>query len=344
METASFYLGKVLAEMLKRNASSMHLSVGNLPTLKIDHRIVPLEGEDIVNTEMIQKIIDLYLDEKEKEKLSQKKALIAVKTLMNKYRFKVGIFYQRNMPSVSFHYIADKVVELQEIGLPSQFMQILNVSSGLIVVAGPFSSGKTTTSVSIIEEFNKQKEKHIITLEDPIEYLFYSKKCVIEQREIGIDVLSVKDGLSYSLNEDVGLVYIGENKDDMSDYMPLAMELASGNSLVILEMNSQNTLGALEKVLNGLEKTYSREASQHMLADVLFATLVQKLIPRRGGGMVMACEIIMATPPIRSLIRDGKMLQMDSVVITSRKDGMISMKKSLEELVQRGEVRPEDLY
>jgi twitching motility protein PilT len=330
--------------MAKRGASSLHLSAGSLPTMRIDNHFLVLEGEDIITLETLEQIINSYLDDKEKEILEKEREIIVVKNIVQNYRYKVNVFYQKKLPSISFYYISSEIRTISQINIPQVFIsQFLTAKSGLLVVAGPFCSGKSTTSASLIDEFNSSQDKRIITLEDPIEHVFISRKSIIEQRQIHLDVNSAIDGLEYCLQEDVDLVYLSENREVLESALPLAVEVASGNALIILEMNAQNTIAVIEKLLNHLEKTFSREACRHMLADVLFGIVVQRLVPLRGSGMIMAPEIVLANSAIKSLIRDNKLFQLESVIQTSRKEGMISMQKSLEDLVLRGEVRPEDI-
>lgn len=344
MESISFFLSKILTEMAKKGAVSMHLTAGSLPTMRIDSHFVMMEGEDIVTIETLEQIIGSYLDDKEREMLEKEREIIVVKNIVQNYRFKVNIFYQKKLPSISFYYIPNETRNLSQINIPEIFIKnFMKAKSGLLVIAGPFCSGKSTTSAALIEELNSSQDKRIITLEKPIEHLFVSRKCIIEQRQIGLDVNTAAEGLEYCLQEDVDLVYLSENREVLEGALPLVVEIASGNAIVILEINAQNTFSAIEKLLNFLEKKHSREACRYMLADVLFGIVVQKLLPTRGSGMVMAPEIVLANSAIRSLVRENKLFQLESVIQTSRKEGMINMQKSIEDLVLRGEVRPEDI-
>lgn len=326
----------------QKGASSLHLTVGSPPTIRVDNELIAIKGEDIASIELINKIINSLIDEEENKKLAKEKEAVLVKELAGSFRFRINIFYQKNLPAISFYYVPNAVKNIADLKLPQVLNEIIKLNSGLFVIAGPYGSGKTTTAIALIEEINKNYTKNIITIEDPIEYLFIGKKSIIAQRQVGRDVISFEDGLRYSLEEDADLIYAGEIKKEFQSAMPLILELAAGNSLVILEINADSSVRAVEKILASLEEKISAEAARYCLADVLIGVIVQRLIPRRGGGLVMVPEILLASSAVKSLVREGKIYQLDSVIQTSRKEGMISMEKSIEELLKSGEIREED--
>lgn len=339
MEIPSIFLNRILAEAAKKNASSLHLSVGSLPMMRIDDQLSSMSGESIATSETLNKVIESFLSKEEQTKLQEKKEIISVKVFNGNFRFRINIFYQKDLPALSFHYIPNAIKNLVELKLPRALYDFINLNFGLLVIAGPYNSGKTTTSVSFIEEINNTNAKHIITIEDPIEYLFVNKKSIIEQRQVGRDVKSVKQGVNYCMEEDVDLVYIAEIRRDFSDVISLVLELSSGNCLVILEVNADSSVRAAEKILASLENKLSSQAARYFLADVLSGIIVQKLLPHRGGGMSMAAEVLLANPAIKSLIRENKIYQFANVMQTFRGEGMISMEKAIEELVKLGDVK-----
>jgi twitching motility protein PilT len=267
-----------------------------------------------------------------------------VKNISN-FRFRINVFYQKGLLALSFHYIPGAIKSFNDLGLADVCHNFLRASSGLLIIAGTYNSGKTTTAAALIEELNKTKALNIITIEDPIEYLFISKTSLVMQRQIGVDVNTLADALDYCLREDVNVVYINEIKDDqaLGSIMPKIFELASGNCLVVLEVNADSSNRVLEKVLAGMSINSSAEAARYNLADILVGILVQKLVNRRGGGLVLANEILLNNAAAKSLIREGKIYQLESVIQTSKKEGMISMDKSLDNLIESGEIRREDL-
>jgi len=342
MEVPSIFLNRILTQVAKKNASSMHLTAGSPPMARINNALSPIEGENIVAADTINKIIASIINEAEMKKFKQNKEIALVKELAGGFRFRVNIFSQKNMSSISFHYIPAAPKSLSELKLPKTINDLIRLGSGLFVVAGSYGSGKTTTAAALVEEVNKNYQKNIITIEDPIEYLFISKKSLISQRQVGEDVVSVTQGIKHCLDEDTDVVYVGEIKNDFNLVMPLILELAAGNSLVILEINANNSLRAIEKIINAVETKTSPEAARFSLADVFLGVITQKLMPKIGGGLVLAVEVLLATNAAKSLISEGRIYQLDSIIQTSRKEGMVSMAKSIEELIDTGVVKRED--
>lgn len=342
MEVPPILLNRILSEAAKKGATSLHLSVGSAPILRIDGNLRLMENEEILTTDILEKMIKSFLNDEELTKLTQEKELVIAKTFAGNFRFRVNIYYQRTSPSISFNFVSGVIKNLDELNFPKELVKLLNYNSGLLIVAGPDNSGKTSTAATFIEEINKTKKNHIITLEDPIEYVFINKESIIEQRQVGQDVISYQKGLEHCLNEDVDVVYIDEIKKDFDKLVPQILELASGNSLVILEMNADTVIRVIEKILSSNNNSKSSESIRYNLSDVLAGIICQRLIPKRGGGMAMANEILIATQPVKSLIREGKIFQLESILETSRGEGMTSMKKAIDELVSMGTINKDE--
>lgn len=343
MEIPSIFLNRILSEVAKRNASDLHLSVGSLPMIRVNNELVVMEGEKIVTGEIIDKIISSIINDAEAEKLKEEREAILVREFAGNFRFRINIFYQKDMPTLSFHYIPSGLKTLDDLQAPKILYDFLKLNSGLIIIAGSYHSGKSVTAAAFIEEINRTSSKYIITIEDPVEYLFVNKKSIIEQRQVGRDVKSITDGIDYCLSEDVDLVYIDEIKKEFSSAMPLILELAAGNCLVVMEMNADSSVRVIEKILGSMEAKMPIEAVRYSLADVLVAVVAQKLVPRHGGGTVLAAEVLLLNSAVKSLIREGKIYQIENAIQTFRKEGMISMDKALEKLAAKGEVKQEEV-
>ncbi|MDP2709363.1 MAG: ATPase, T2SS/T4P/T4SS family [bacterium] len=343
MEVPSILLNRILSEASQKNGSDLHLTVGSPPMVRSSGRFAPLTGHEMLTAEVINKMVETLLSAEEIAELKEKKDLISVKNISN-FRFRVNIFYQKGLIALSFHFIPAVIKSFKELGLAESCDVFFKANSGLIVIAGAYNSGKTTTAAALIEEFNKTKPLNIVTIEDPIEYMFIGKKSLIAQRQVGRDVETVDDALNYCLSEDVDLVYVNEIKDEraFNSAIPKIFELASGNCLAVLEVNADSVERVLEKILIGFSGLPA-EAARYNLADILVGALVQKLVKRRGGGLVLANEILLNSSAVKSLIREGKIYQLRSVMQTSRRDGMISLEKSLENLVNSNEIRREDI-
>jgi len=343
MEVPSILLNRLLSEAAKKRASSLHLTIGSIPVVRINNQLLSLEEENIITLEMLDKMISSFLDANDLNYLSANKEIVVVKTFAGSFRFRINIFYQKNLPSVTFNYITDNIGGLAELGMPEILEEVIKIKSGLLILAGNYGSGKTYSAAVLLEEINKNYKKRIITLEEPIEYSFISKKSIIEQREVGKDTMNIASGLKYCLEEDVDIIYVGEVRKNFEEALPLIMELASGNSLVVLEVNAGSSIMAIEKVLNALQVKYSESAARYSLSDALVCVCTQRLLPKRGGGLALAAEVLVVNSTVKSFIREGEIFQIESIIQTSRKDGMISMEKSIQELIKAGEVRLEDV-
>ncbi len=342
MQTPALLLAKLLAQTAKQNATSLHLSVGSFPILKVDGRRQALEQEPIVTINLINDLLQQYLTETEKQRLQAGRELVVVKNIGGQERFKISIFYQKNAPALTFYPIPNQIRPLADLALLDNIKKFLSQPAGLLILTGPQGSGKTSTAAAIIEEINKTRKARILTLEEPIERLFVSKKSLIEQRQVGRDTPSFANGLIYCLEEDVDVVYVGEIKKDLDSALPPVLELAAGNALVILEFNAADSTAALEKILRYLSKSLPAVSVQHALADVLFGCLAHKLVPRRGGGLALALEVMVVNSVIASLLREGKILQIKGIIPTARKEGMRTLRQAMDDLIASGEVRSED--
>lgn len=343
MEVPSIFLNRILSEAAKKNASNLRLSVGSVPIARINGLLTAMDNESILDFNTLDKIIGSFLDEEELARLKKDREIVIVKSFANSFRFRVNIFYQKDLPSFSFNYIPKIIRNLDDLELGEMLKKIINLKSGLLVVAGSNDSGKTSTIASIIENINNTQRKYVITIEDPIEYLFVNQKSIIEQRQVGRDVKSYTDGLMNCLNEDLDFLYIDEIKKEFEFAIPYIFELAAGNSLVIIEINANSSVRAIEKILNAAMIKISDEAARYNLADSLVGIITQKLIPGIGGGMLLASEVLMVNSAVKSLIREGKFYQIESIVQTSREEGMISMNKSIEKLIKEGKIKTEEI-
>ncbi len=338
MEVPSILLNRLLAETAKRGAASLHLTVGSKPTWRLSGVLTPMEKENIVTAELLMKIIGSFLTADETNQLAADKEIVLVKTFGSSFRFRVNVFYQKKMLACSFFFISEQLRDLKEYKLPPALIEALDSGSGLLIVAGPKGSGKTSLAASLIEEINKTQSQRIITIEKPVEYAFTSKKSMIEQRTVGLDAKSFVSALEYCLEEDVEVVLVGEINEGLDQAAPVILELAAGNALVILEVNASNSIRAVEKILNGAKAGLPDEAARYGLADALLGVIVMELLPRRGGGLIPALEVMLVNSAVKALIREGKIYQLDSVIQTSRQEGMVSMEKAVADLVEAGEV------
>ena len=335
----SLLIKDILAEAVKSGAHDLHFSVGNYPALRIGKEWNQLEDREIVTQEFMSSLVQMLLDEEQQKKLSESKEIIFGYNFDKNLRFKINIFYQKGFLSATFRYIAFPVPALSSLNLNPLIKDLTSSSSGLIIIAGPFGSGRSTTAAAIIEEINQNYKKYVITIEDPIEYLFTNKKSIIEQREVGRDTASFQEALSYFQEEDGDVLFL-ENLNDPK-IIPLALEIASGSALVVTTMSANSTAQAVASILDNFT-SFDQERIRDLLARSLRAIICQKFIPKIGGGLMVIQEIMLANDAIKSIILSGSISQLDNIVQTSRREGMVSFDTILAELVKGGEVSPQE--
>ncbi|MFA5318008.1 MAG: ATPase, T2SS/T4P/T4SS family, partial [Patescibacteria group bacterium] len=220
MEVYNILFNRLLSETAKRQASDLHLSSGSVPVIRKDGRLIKLEQEKIIEQPVLLQIIKSFLEEEELKILEEKRELTVVKKLGGNFRFKINIYYQKNLLAASLRIISEEIKNFAALNVPPAVAGFTKLSSGLLIMAGPYGGGKTTTISAIIEHINQNYHKRILTIEDPIEVMFTSKQSVVEQRQIGQDVLSLIDGLEYCQQEDIDILAISDIKEELSEKMP----------------------------------------------------------------------------------------------------------------------------
>ncbi|MDP3995201.1 MAG: ATPase, T2SS/T4P/T4SS family [bacterium] len=331
--TDVLHFEKWLAILGERKATDLHLSVGTVPSLRVDGAIQPMMEEGVITAERVERIAEHLLPDSELALLREKKQLVASKTLKKSMRFRIHFFYSRGFLGISLRNVPESVAPLAELPHAALLMPLLSATQGLFIVSGPFDSGKSSTVQSIIAEFNQSQSSYIVTLESPIERLLPSNKALVVQREVGRDVSSYADGISALAEEDVDVVMLG----DISDGAVLqgALRLATSGRLVIAVMEGNHMASILER-LRDLAPEEDRIRVLHSLGDALIGIASQLLLPKVGGGRVLLASTMVATHPIKALIREGKFEQIPNIMQTSASQGMITTDKALVNAVKQG--------
>ncbi|MDP2812154.1 MAG: ATPase, T2SS/T4P/T4SS family, partial [bacterium] len=267
-------INNILSAFLERKATDLHLIAGNNPVIRVDGKIVTMTEKQVMNPDTIQSIAESFLSKTELEKLYQDKEFSTVYNWASRARFRVKLFYQKGFLAISFRLVPSYIRSPKELRVPVAILQLLNKENGLIIITGPFGSGRTTSAASLIETVNQNKGLHIQTLEKPTEYLFVNNQSIIEQREVGKDVDSFSQGLRDMFNEDIDVVYIDRLVEEGLE--EIILELAESGKLVILLMNANSTILALERFVSGLAPE-KRSWGQELLAEVLLGVLSQRL-------------------------------------------------------------------
>ncbi|RJQ35413.1 hypothetical protein C4566_00635 [Candidatus Parcubacteria bacterium] len=332
-------INNILNIASERKATDVHLIAGNSPVIRVDGRLVTLTEEKVLTPSSLNSVAEIILTKEDIERLGQEREVSTIYSWNNRARFRIKAFYQKGFIAISMRLIPAYIRSPKDLGIPQAIIQLLNREKGLLIITGPFGSGRTTTVASLLETLNQNKGVHIQTLEKPIEYLFANNQSVIEQREIGKDVADFSQGIADVIDEDIDVVYISTVHEFGIEEKIL--ELAESGKLVIIVMDADSVISAIERFISDLPQE-KREWGHDLLADVLLGALGQRLLPRIGGGFSLACEVLTSIPAVKSSIREDKLHQLSSIMQTSKDEGMIDLDKALLAKIRAGEVSPED--
>jgi twitching motility protein PilT len=335
MTEQNFLLNEFISAGIERHASDLHITVNYPPALRIDGQLVQL-NHDPLSVEQVNNIVRSLVSEEGLGQLEKGQEIDVAFSAAGGWRIRCNIFLQRGSPSVAVRLIPSKFMSFEELGLPTVIYNVVKLSQGLVLVTGPTGSGKTTTLASVINYINQNRSSHIITIEDPIEYIHKHGKSIIHQREVGSDTHSFADALKYVLREDPNVILIGEMRD--LETIAAALTVAETGHLVFATLHTPNASQSVDRIID-VFPPYQQMQIRAQLSFVLQAVFTQKLLPQTGGkGRLLACEVLIATSGIRALIRDQKEEQIPLSIQTGAKYGMQTMNASLVDLYRRGKI------
>ncbi len=332
-------LNEFLLTAAKQNASDLHLAVGRRPTLRLDGVLIGLQKEAILTPEMMEGLIDAMLTKEQKEKFLQEKQLDFAYAFEDKARFRVNVFFQRGYMAAALRLIPAQIKTIEELGLPPILHDFARLSQGFVLLVGPAGHGKSTTLAAILDEVNHQRTDHVITIEDPIEYLFVQDRCIISQREVGNDALAFHDALKTLLRQDPDVVMIGEMRDRES--IATAMTAAETGHLVFSTLHTNSASQTIDRIIDSFPADQQSQVVSQ-LAATLVGIVSQRLIPKIDGGRAPAVEIMLVNSAIRNLIRERKTYQIDLVIETSMQEGMMTLNRSLADLIRKKQISLEN--
>jgi len=325
----------LLEEVVKKKASDLHLQVGLPPMLRIDGALIAVPGSSPLNEEAVEFLIFAILDEDQKQILLKDKEFDFSFAFGDLGRFRVNAFHERGNLAAALRLIPNEILSTEQLGLPPIVNKFADYPRGLVLVTGPTGSGKSTTLAALVGKINSERAAHIITIEDPIEFTHKSIKSVIVQREVHYDTYSFSAALRSSLREDPDVVLIGEMRD--LETIAAAITIAETGHLVFATLHTNSASQSIDRMID-VFPPHQQPQVRTQLSNMLMAICSQRLIPSIGGGRIAAAEILVATPAVRNIIREGKTHQLEAVIQTGAEFGMQSMDKTLVGLIHSGTI------
>lgn len=331
------FLNDLLLVVAQQRASDLHLSPGYYPTIRVDGRLIALSEKGVLDPATIHGALTYAMQEKgiNNDRYTKAGEINFTYDLEGKARFRMNAYKTQGSDAIVFRYIPEHIGTLEDLGLPDQISFFSRISQGLVLIASPDGHGKTTTAASLVNLINSQRYEKIMTIEHPIEYIFFPDKSIIDQREIHIDTPNFEEALKYVSRKNINVLML--DRIDSREKLESVISIAEGGVLVVATISAPASAQAIEKIIALSDPNKEREIRLR-LSNVISGIVAQKLIPRIEGGIAPAVEVVIATPPIRGLIRGRKLGQLNLILDTSSEYGMISLNRSLAELVYRNEI------
>lgn len=335
MEKSALKIELLLEDVVKKDASDLHIQVGLPPMLRIDGVLKPAPDTPVLDEDDVEKLVFAVMDEDQKKLLIKDKEVDFSFSFGDLGRFRVNAFHERGNIAAAMRLIPTKIRTIDELNMPKIVNDFTNIPRGLVLVTGPTGSGKSTTLAAMLDKINTDKAVHIITVEDPIEYAHKSKKSIVVQREIHYDTTSWGMALRSALRQDPDVVLIGEMRD--LETMAAAITIAETGHLVLATLHTNTAAQSIDRMID-VFPPHQQQQVRSELSGMLQAIVSQRLIPSIGGGRVAVAEILVVTGAIRNIIREGKTHQIDAAVQTGAEHGMQSFDKTLVQYIQGGKI------
>jgi len=334
-------LNDLVETVVREGGSDLHLSAGMQPTIRVSGSLLPLVKKEKLTPEDTLGFISAMLKPEQKERFLKNHEIDFSFSHGTSVRFRCNAFFQQGSISIAFRLIPRDIKSLEELNLPPMLKSFSQKEQGFFLVVGPVGQGKSTTLASLVETINNERAEHIITIEDPIEYLFTEKKSMIEQREVGIDTDDFYIGLKYAFRQDVDVIMIGEMRDAQT--ISTAVTAAETGHLVLSTLHTNNAAQTIDRIIDSFPAG-QQEQIRVQLAGSLTGIFSQRLIPRISGGLIPAYELLINNAAIANLIREKRTHEVNTVIETRSEEGMIDMNRSLADLVRRGEITVENAF
>lgn len=328
-------LEELLDIVLKEGASDLHLTVGRRPGIRVSGGLVELANYPVLTADAAESLVGTMLSAAHKRRLEQERELDFSYAYRDRARFRVNVFFQRGFRGAALRLIPTQIRDFKTLNLPPILAEFCERPQGFFLAVGPTGHGKTTTLAAMVDYINHTRNDHVITVEDPIEYLFTSDRAIVDQREVGQDTESFGRALRSMFREDVDVVMIGEMRDP--ETMAAAVTAAETGHLVLSTLHTNNAAQTIDRIIDSFRADQQSQI-RSQLASTLIGILSQRLLPRISGGLIPAVEVLIGTLAVRTLIRENKGHELDLVIETSSDEGMVSLNRSLMDLVRQSEV------
>ena len=334
-------LTKLLEATIERKASDLHLSPARRPIVRIDGRLCPMEEYDFLLEEDVENLVRCMLKEEKFQKLLQEKEIDFSYELKNKGRFRGNAYFQQGKISCALRFIPSHIPTIEELNLPSILHLFTRAPQGFVLVTGPSSHGKSTTLAALIDEINHTRPDHVVTIEDPIEYIFEDDLAIIDQREVNLDTLSFARALRSTFRQDPDVIMVGEMRDP--ETISTALTAAETGHLVFATLHTNSAAQTIHRIVDSFDGPQQVQV-RAQLSGSLLGIISQRLIPKIGGGLIPACEVLINTPAVANLIRENKIHEIPLVIATSSEEGMVTLNQSLAGLVKEKKITLESAY
>lgn len=327
-------LTDIITQIVTAKGSDIHLTTGSKPILRIKNRLITLDNHEILTKEALDEFLNTaILPDQVNQLYAGKEQDFAYTSSDKAYRFRVNAFVAQGNPNLVMRYLPSEILTFEQLGLPTIMHQFSQLMQGFVLVTGPTGSGKSTTLASVINEINHTRDVKVVTIEDPIEFIYKSDKSIITQREVGYDTQSFSGALESAFRQDIDVILLGEMRD--LDTMKVAVTAAETGHLVFSTLHTNSAAQSIDRIIDTFP-THQQGQVRSQISTSLQAVVSQRLIPTIKGDLTPALEILLANNAVRSLIRENRIYQLDTVIDTHRKDGMISMNVSLFDLIRTG--------
>lgn len=330
---AQNYMHRLMAKVISDGGTDLHISESNPPVIRIDGKLKKIKEAKVLTAEEAKELALSLLTPEDHDRLQREKEIDFSYSYEDKGRFRTNVYFQKGNLSAALRLIPQNIKTIDELFLPSQMHNFTHLKQGFFLVVGPAGHGKTTALAALIDEINKTRADHIITIEDPIEYIYKQEKCIIDQREVYRDTNSFHKALKSALRQDPDVILVGELRD--SETISAALTAAETGHLVLGTLHTNDAAQTIDRIVDSFP-THQQNQIRFQLANTLVGILSRRLVPLIEGGIRNAVELMIVNSAIRNLVRENKIYQIPSVIETSEAEGMIPLNRSLAELVRQG--------